>query len=120
MKKMILYLLILLLMGCTQSQLSPTDTAKIVVESFYKNDNSKLKKHTTAESYASFMSIQATIAPGTDDNSNFKLIEETVKEDTAWVKFSTSYDNKSETFKLIKVDGKWLVTEKQMNEKTPF
>ncbi len=120
MKKMILYLLILLFIGCTQSQLSHTDTAKIVIESFYKNDNSKLKKYTTTESYASFMAVQALVAPGTDDASNFKLIEETVDGDTAWVKFSTSYEEKPETFKLIKQDGQWNVAEKGLREKSPF
>ena len=120
MKKMILYLLILLFLGCAQSQLSHSDTAKIVVESFYKIDNSKLKKHTTAESYASFMAVQAVVAPGTDKPSNFKLIEETSNDDTAWVKFSTSYEDKPETFKLVKENGQWKVTEKGLREKSPF
>lgn len=120
MQKMILYLLILLFMGCNQSQLSHIDTAKVVVESFYNNDNSKLKKNTTPESYASFMSFQSIVAPGTDDASNFKLIEESVNEDTAWVKFSTSYEDKPETFKLVKVDGQWKVAEKGLREKNPF
>ncbi|WP_418603569.1 hypothetical protein [Hwangdonia sp.] len=120
MKKMILYLLIMLFMGCTQSQLSHTDTAKVVVESFYKNDNSILKKHTTPESYASFMSVQAIVAPGTDDASNFKLIKESVNGNTAWVKFSTSFEDKPETFKLEKVDGKWLVAEKGTGENAPL
>ena len=115
MKKMILYLLIMLFMGCAQSQLSHTDTAKIVVESFYK-----LKKHTTAESYASFMSVQSMVAPGTNDTSDFKLIKESVNGETAWVKFSTSYEDKPETFKLVKVDGIWKVAEKSLKEKSPF
>ncbi len=120
MKKMILYLLILIFMGCAQTQLSHTDTAKIVVESFYQNDNSKLKKHTTDESYASFMAIQVLVAPGTDEAPNFKLIEETIDGDTAWVKFSTSYEEKPETFKLVKQDGQWKVAEKGLREKVPF
>lgn len=120
MKKMILYLLILIFMGCAQSQLSHTETAKIVVESFYINDNSKLKKHTSPESYASFMSVQAIVAPGTDDASNFKLIKESVNGETAWVKFSTSYEDNPETFKLVKVDGQWKVAEKGLREKSPF
>tara|TARA_R110002073_G_scaffold247619_4_gene410523 strand:- start:1761 stop:2084 length:324 start_codon:yes stop_codon:yes gene_type:complete len=107
-------------MGCAQSQLSHTDTARIVVESFYKNDNSKLKKHTTDESYASFMSIQVLMAPGTDEASNFKLIEESINGDTAWVRFSTSYAEKPETFKLIKQNGKWKVAEKGLRENAPF
>ncbi len=120
MKKMILYSLILIFMGCAQSQLSHTDTAKIVVESFYKNDNSKLKKHTTDESYSSFMAVQAIVAPGTDKASNFKLIEETIDDNIAWVKFSTSYEEKPETFKLVKQDRQWKVSEKGLREKAPF
>ena len=120
MKNMILYLLIMSCVGCSQTQLSHIDTAKIVVESFYKNDNAQLKKHTTAESYASFMAIQGMIATGNNSPSNFKLIQETVDGDVAWVKFSTSYEEKPETFKLIKVDGKWKVTEKGLKEKAPF
>lgn len=120
MKNMILFLLIMSCVGCSQTQLSHIDTAKVVVESFYKNDNAQLKKHTTAESYASFMAIQAMVAHGTDSSSNFKLIEEIVDGDVAWVKFSTSYEEKPETFKLIKVDGKWKVTEKGLKEKAPF
>lgn len=120
MKKMIIYLLISLVLSCGQTQLSYTETAKIVVESFYKNDNSKLKKYTTPESYASFMAIQAMVAPDNDSSSNFKLIEETVDGDVSWVKFSTSYEEKPETFKLIKVDGQWKVAEKGLSEKSPF
>ncbi|WP_445738487.1 hypothetical protein [Mariniflexile sp.] len=120
MKKMIIYLLISLVLSCGQTQLSHTDTAKIVVESFYKNDNSKLKKYTTPESYASFMAIQAMVAPGYDSPSNFKLIIETVDGDIAWVKFSTSSEEKPETFKLVKVDGHWNVAEKGLREKGPF
>ena len=93
---------------------------QVVVESFYKNDNAQLKKHTTAESYAPFMAIQGMIATGNNSPSNFKLIQETVDGDVAWVKFSTSYEEKPETFKLIKVDGKWKVTEKGLKEKAPF
>jgi hypothetical protein len=120
MKNMILYLLIMSFVGCSQTQLSHIDTAKIVVESFYKNDNALLKKHTTSESYASFMAIQAMIAPGNDGPLNFKLIEETVDGDVAWVKFATSYEEKPETFKLIKTVAQWKVTEKGLREKAPF
>ncbi|MFD0836676.1 hypothetical protein ACFQ0I_12935 [Mariniflexile aquimaris] len=120
MKKMIVYLLISFVMGCSQPQLSYTDTAKIVVESFYKNDNTVLKKHTTPESYASFIAIQAMVAPENDNPSNFKLIEETVDGDIAWVKFSTSYEEKPETFKLVKADGQWKVAEKGLREQAPF
>ncbi|MDO7136036.1 hypothetical protein [Algibacter lectus] len=120
MKKIALYLLIISFIGCNQTKLSHVDTAKTVVESFYKNENSTLEKYTTAESYQSFMAIQALVAPGTTQVSNFKLIQESVNGNIAWVKFTSSYEDKPETFKLVKVDGNWLVTEKKLNEKSPF
>ncbi|MDN3664070.1 hypothetical protein ACFFU1_11525 [Algibacter miyuki] len=120
MKKLTLYLLLISFIGCNQPQLSHVDTAKNVVESFYKNENTKLEKHTTTDSYQSFMAIQALVAPGTTQASNFKLIQESVNGDTAWVKFSTSYEDQPEIFKLVKVDKKWKVTEKDKNEKSPF
>ena len=52
MKKMITYSFILLLSACAeQKQLSPIETAKVVVESFYQKDNATLEKHTTTEGY---------------------------------------------------------------------
>ena len=51
---------------------------------------------------------------------NTKLIQETVNGDTAWVKFTTSYEDKPETFKLVQEDGKWKVTETGLREKGPF
>ena len=52
--------------------------------------------------------------------SDFALIDETVDGNTAWVKFTTSYDERPETFKLVLVDGNWKVTEKDLREKAPF
>lgn len=114
--------MLLVLMTCSQTQLSHTDTAKIVVESFYQNDNPTLKKHTTEDSYGSYMSIQGMVAPGDPKSkpSNFKVLEETVVGDIAWVKFTTSYSDKPETFKLIKQDGKWKVALQGAREKGPF
>ena len=122
MKKIALYSLLLAFIACSNSQISHTDTAKIVIESFYQNNNSTLKKHTTEDSYASYMSIQAVIAPGDPKSkrSNFKVQEETVDGDIAWVKFTTSYSVKPETFKLIKQDGKWKVELQGVREKGPF
>ncbi|WP_298310230.1 hypothetical protein [uncultured Aquimarina sp.] len=109
-------------MACSQTQVSHTDTAKIVVESFYEKKNTTLKKHTTDDSYASFMSIQNVMAPGDTEvsNSNFKVLNETSDGETAWVQFSSAYAEKPETFKLVMQDGKWLVTEKGLREKSPF
>ncbi len=122
MKHIPLFVMLLVLMACSQTQVSHTDTAKIVVESFYEKKNTTLKKHTTDDSYASFMSIQNVMAPGDTEvsNSNFKVLNETSDGETAWVQFSSAYAEKPETFKLVMQDGKWLVTEKGLREKSPF
>lgn len=121
MKRMITYSLILLLSACAEhKQLSPSATAKIVIESFYQKDNVTLKKHTTTEGYDGLMAIQNLIGDGKTGNSDFKVLEETVEGDTAWVKFTTTYDAKPETFKLLKEDGQWKVTKKALREKGPF
>ncbi|WP_234969228.1 hypothetical protein [Winogradskyella jejuensis] len=110
------------MLSCSQGQLSHIDTAKVVVESFYQKDNNKLKKHTTEESYAAFMSIQTVMASGDSavGASNFKVLQETVDGDIAWVQFSTSYEEAPEIFKLVNEDGQWKVTEKGVKEKSPF
>lgn len=122
MKRIVFIAMLLVLMACSQTQVSHTDTAKIVVESFYKNDNATLKKHTTADSYASYMSIQGMVAPGDakPKNSNFKVLNESVEGDIAWVQFTSAYAEKPETFKLQQVNGKWLVALQGTREKSPF
>lgn len=120
MKKAAIFLLSLTFLTCTDKQMSHTETAKVVVESFYKKDNSKLKSHTTPESYESFLAVQDVMTSEDAGASNYKVLEETIDGDTAWVKFTTSYEEKPETFKLVKVDGKWKVTEKGLREKIPF
>jgi len=120
MKKISAYLVLLAFVACAKTQISPTETAKIVVESFYDKDNSKLKKHTTTESYDSFISIQDIMTPAESGASNFNVVQEIVDGDTAWVKFTTSYEEKPEIFKLVQVDGQWKVTEKGLREKGPF
>ncbi len=122
MKHIPLFVMLLVLMACSQTQVSHTDTAKIVVESFYEKDNATLKKHTTDDSYASFMAIQNVMAPGDPkvNSSNFKVLKETSDGETAWVQFTSAYAEKPETFKLTMQDGKWLVTEKGLREKSPF
>jgi hypothetical protein len=47
-------------------------------------------------------------------------LQEKVDGDIAWIQFSTSFDEKPETFKLIKENGRWKVTEKALKEKGPF
>ena len=114
--------MLLVLAACSQTQLSHTDTAKVVVESFYNKDNVKLKNYTTADSYASFMTIQNIVAPGDPEKkaSNFKLLNETIEGDIAWVQFTTSYEEKPETFKLTNESGDWKVMEMGLREKGPF
>jgi len=120
MKNLALILLLLIGAACSKQNLSPTETAKIVVESFYNKDNQKLKEYTTAESYESYLFIQDMIATGTYGKSDFKVLQEKVDGDIAWVQFTTSYEEKPETFKLIKENGRWKVAEKGLREKGPF
>ncbi|MGO3181267.1 MAG: hypothetical protein ACTIJ9_00395 [Aequorivita sp.] len=119
MKKTVIYSVVLLFMACAGKQTaSPTETAKTVIESFYQGDKDTLKKYTTDESYANFMSIQDLYSES--GNSNFKVLKETSDGNTAWVKFTTSYTDEPETFKLIMADGHWKVAERDKGERAPF
>ncbi|SRX76309.1 DUF4878 domain-containing protein [Aequorivita antarctica] len=120
MKNLALILLLLVGAACSQQNLSSTETAKVVVESFYSKDNEKLKEYTTPENYESYLLIQNMIATKNSGKSNFKVLQEKVDGDVAWVKFTTSYDEKPETFKLIKENGQWKVALKGLREKSPF
>lgn len=121
MKKIVPYLWCILFMACTTAQKSPVETAQTVIESFYQQDLSTLRQNTTPESYESFMAVHDMLVPTKMEGaSNFKVLGESVNGDTAWVKFSTSYSDEPETFKLVKVDGNWKVTEKRLREKSPF
>ena len=121
MKKLVTYLLVLLLFACAeQKELSPTETAKVVAESFYTKDNTTLKKHTTKEGYDGMVSIQNFVPDGNSKESNFEVVDEMTDGDIAWVKFTTDYDTKPETFKLLRQDGLWKVTQQAVREKGPF
>jgi len=120
MKKIIFYFLILLFISCSKTELSHVETVQIVVESFYQKDNSKLKQFTTTESYESFIAVQNLITTANTDASDFKVLQETADGNTAWVKFTTSYEDKPETFKLVQENNKWKVTETGLREKIPF
>ncbi|MCG2459471.1 hypothetical protein K8352_01775 [Flavobacteriaceae bacterium F89] len=121
MKRMVIYSLVLLFFACTeQQQLSPTETAKVVAESFYQKDNATLKKHTTPEGYDGMIAIQNFVGNDNPENSDFEVLDETTDGDISWVKFTTSYDNSPETFKLVKQDGRWKVTQQGVREKGPF
>ena len=121
MKKLAQILLALLLLACSSSQKSHTETAQAVVESFYKKDLITLKNNTTPESYEAFVAIHDFVVPtAMTGASNFKVLEQIDNGEIAWVKFTTSYNEDPETFKLVRVDGKWLVTEKGLREEMPF
>ncbi|WP_417237358.1 hypothetical protein [Bizionia paragorgiae] len=120
MKNLALIVLLLFGAACSQQNLSPAETAKVVVESFYNKDNQKLREYTTVESYESFMAIQDIMTASTSGKSNFKVLQEKVDRDIAWAQFSTSYEEKPETFKLVKENGQWKVAEKGLREKSPF
>jgi hypothetical protein len=120
MKNLALILILLVGIACSQQNLSPTETAKVVVESFYNKDNQKLREYTTDESYESFLAIQDLMTADTYGKSNFKILQKRVDGDIAWVQFTTSYEEKPETFKLVKENGQWKVAEKGLREKGPF
>lgn len=121
MKKLIIYLLLPLFLSCTgTNEKSPSETAKIVAESFYQGDKVTLKKYTTKEGFANLSSIQDLFAQDKDSASEFKLIEEKTSKDIAWIKYSTSYDPKPGVFKLVQEDGQWKVTHNGPQEKIPF
>jgi hypothetical protein len=86
---------------------------------FYAKNNSSLKKHTTEAGFNRLVSIQDLVS-GEKKTLNFEVLDKTVECDTAWVKFTTSYDTKPETFKLVEENGRWKVTQKELRKKGPF
>ena len=120
MKKMLLLILMVICFACSEAECSHIQTAQIVVESFYQKDFSVLEKHTTKNSYDSFMYIQDTVPAIDKRDSHFNVIQETEDGDTAWVQFSTVYQAQPETFKLIKEEGIWKVTEIEMGRGCRF
>jgi hypothetical protein len=120
MKTIITSVLALLIFSCAEKQnLSHTETAKIVVESFYNKDDSKLKKHTTSDGYTGLIMIQDMI-PNEDKDANVEILDEAIAGDIAWVKYNSSYDKSPGVFKLIKENGQWKVTSKKPRERGPF
>ena len=120
MKRVLLYSVILALVACNEKKMTHTETAKIVAESFYYNDNATLEKHTTAESYAVLSSLQDLFTADENSEMNFAVIEDTINGDVAWVRYSTSFEEKPSVFKLVKEDGQWKVTEQKPREELPF
>lgn len=109
-----------LCLACADTQLSHTETAELVAESFIKKDNESLKEYTTPGRYSSLVAVQDMIISTYSGESDFRVIQDTVYDEIAWVKFTTSHEQKLETFKLIKQGGKWKVTETGIRERGPF
>ncbi len=121
MKKFLFVLVTISFWSCnSQTASSPVNVAKVVVKSFYTQDNETLKKHTTNESYESFMTVQALLSAEEEKDLNFNIINEKTSDDVAWIQFTSSYSETSETFKLISENGQWKVTEKKAEKKAPF
>lgn len=119
MKKLLLFSMIFAI-SCGDSPKSPEETARLVVESFYNHDNAELKKYTTPGIYQSYISVQEQFTNVKVEESNFSVVRDTVYGDTAWVKFNSAYADRPETFKLIRKDGTWKVTETGLRERSPF
>lgn len=120
MKTLITFILAFLLIACSNKQdLSHTETAKLVVESFYAKDNTTLKKYTTPDGYSGLIMIQ-NLLPEEEKGAKVEILEEAVEDNMAWVKYSSSFDKKPGIFKLIKENGHWKVTSKGPREKGPF
>lgn len=121
MKHIFIFTLLISFLSCSETKnLSASETAKVVAESFYHGDKATLKKHTTAEGYANLSSIQEMFAQDKNSESHFKIVDETMEGDVTWIKYSTAYDTKPGVFKLIQEDGKWKVTHNGPRDKGPF
>lgn len=121
MKKIAVFSLVVLFLSCAGKQdLSPSETAKIVAESFYHGDKTTLKEYTTASGYANLSSIQEMFTEDKNSESDFKVVDEQKEGDVTWIKYSTSYDPKPGVYKLVKEDGVWKVTHNGPRDKGPF
>ena len=58
MKRILLMPVLIIFIACADTEKSHTETAKIVVESFYEKDYPTLKKYTTEQSYQAFMEVE--------------------------------------------------------------
>lgn len=120
MKRLLICSLVLLFISCAgNNNMSHTETAQIVAESFFSKDESALKKHTTSDGYASLITVQNMI-PDSDKTIEVEILDEAIDGEIAWVKYKTSFDGKSGIFKLVKENDQWKVTNKGPREKGPF
>ncbi|TXD81512.1 hypothetical protein ESY86_17850 [Subsaximicrobium wynnwilliamsii] len=121
MKNLLVLAFIMMLLSCSEANdTAPAKVAEIVAESFYQGNDVALKEHTTAEGYANFSNLQKMFAKPKSSKTNFKLIDQDIKDDVAWVKYSTAYDKTPGVFKLVKLDGRWKVTVRTPREQAPF
>lgn len=70
-----------------------------------------LQKHKTSGSFNAFMNIQNRVPKAETGASDSSVLRDTIMEETAWVKFTTAYSEKPETFKLVKENGRWKVND---------
>lgn len=120
MKKIFICSLVLLFISCSGNKnMSHTETAKIVAESFFSKDESTLKKHTTSAGYSSLI-MGLNAMPDSDKVIEVEILEEAIDGEIAWVRYKTTYDGKAGIFKLVKENGQWKVTNKGPREKGLF
>ena len=121
MKNIVLLSFVFLLFACSESKtFSPSETAKVVAESFYHGDEETLKKHTTASGFENLSSIQSMFAQDKGSNTDFKIVEEVTEGDVVWIKYTTAFDSKASIFKLVQEDGQWKVNQNGPRNKGPF
>ena len=120
MKNLVICSFVLLFISCSESKnMSHTETAQIVAESFFSKDESALKKHTTASGYSSLIT-GLNMMPNSDKEIKVEILEEAIDGEIAWVRYKTSYDGKTGIFKLVKENDQWKVTNKGPRENGPF
>ncbi|XMO85019.1 hypothetical protein AAFN75_09495 [Algibacter sp. AS12] len=121
MKKIVICLLVLLFFSCAETKISgPSDTAKIVIESFYEKNEKALKANSTPQAYSNYMNTINMFNATVKDDSNFTVLQDTIMGDLAWVKYTTAYDKTPGLFKLVKQNGKWLADARGSKDKSPF
>lgn len=103
-----------------EKELSPSETAKIVAESFYYGDKATLEKYTTKEGFANLAPIQEMFKEDKKSAANFEVIDKKIKKSEVWIKYSTSFDPQPGIFKLVKENGQWKVTHNGPKDKGPF
>ncbi|WP_430905586.1 hypothetical protein [Maribacter sp. 2-571] len=121
MKKIAPCLLIVLFLSCSESKMSgPSATSKIVIESFYGKDEAALKANSTPQAYSNYMNTINMFNVAKKDNSNFKVLRDTIMGEVAWVKYTTDYDKTPGLFKLVKQDGEWKADARGSKDVSPF